>query len=668
MPRARSVVGAGLFGLLVACKGGGGGSDPVPPPPPTALTLAAGPTFEELTVTWTPPATPVEGFAFEGRVESGPYEAVPGLLPGDAIGAYVLLNPATPELVTLGARMRAYRAGLYSAYSNEASFFRGLRPPASLTVTLEDWERLRLAWTGHSTAATALQVERALYDDLTYTVGPYAVVASLTPESDSYLDASGLLPNRSYHYRIRHLGAYRGAPVESGSVEAVANERPTPAPPVDLQALPVGTGAQLGWRNRSAMATAVSVLRADAWTSDPLAPTLLASLPPSATAFMDDPLPPGLYTYRVSAGGTPSDAAPLLLPPMGLTAEALTLPRGPYAARDALGRWWMASTSDPYAAAWPTLTLSPPAATSLAPWVLDLPIGSLVAEPGLLMDAAGHPHAVFLKALPNGTTSFPSDLVHAWHDGSAWQQETLARRTVASSSASVGASFVLGPEGWPCVAWRNAGYDLAPEWAEKVAGAWVVQPVASTLLGPGRDFALRLAVGAEGTLFLSLAQGGTAVLQTRAPGGAWNEAVVPTGSFDGDAPLPLPVTDGLLLAYHRIRFGEDLPDRIVALLRSGDSWGAPEEVGAYATSSAGQPWTCASREGEAALLVPEPRPEGLWLYRWSRAGGWRGLRLRQSTAWDRSTAAFDASGKLQVLSPAEPWAADPRRFVRYAEP
>ena len=668
MPRARSVVGAGLFGLLVACKGGGGGSDPVPPPPPTALTLAAGPTFEELTVTWTPPATPVEGFAFEGRVESGPYEAVPGLLPGDAIGAYVLLDPATPELVTLGARMRAYRAGLYSAYSNEATYFRGLRAPVNLTVTLEDWERLRLAWAGHSVAASALQVERALYDDLTQTTGPYGVVASLPPQADTYLDESGLQPNRSYHYRLRHVGTYRGAPVQSGSVEAVANERPTPAPPTDLQALPSGAGAQLAWRNRSTLAQAVHVLRADGWTSDPYAPTLQASLPPTAASYRDEPLPVGLYTYRVSAGGTPSEAAPLLLPPAGLTATSLALPRGPYAAPDHLGRWWVASTSDPYAAAWPTLTLTPPAGTGLAPWTLDLPVGSLLAEPGLLLDADGHPHVVFLRALPNGTTSFPSDLVHAWHDGTAWRQEVLAQRTVASSSASVGAHFILGPDGWPWVAWRNAGFDLAPEWAERVAGTWVVAPVTTALLGPGRDFPLWLALGADGTCFRSLAQGGQAVLQSRAPGGSWTEEAVPAGDFDGEAPRPLPVTGGLLLAYHRTRFGEDLPDRVVALGRLGGVWGTPEELGAYATSSSGQPWAGASRDGEAAVLVPEPRPEGLWLHRWKAGSGWKVLRLRQSPGWDRSTAAFDVAGRLQVLCPAEPWATDPRHFILYAEP
>ena len=670
MPRVRSALATGLMGLLVVCKGGGGGggAESQAPPPPTDLSLAAGPTFDALTVAWTPPASAVDGFAFEGRVEAGPWEAIPGLLPGQAIGATVDLNPATPELVTLGARMRAFRGGLFSAYSNEASFLRGLRPPTALTVTLEDWERLRLAWSGQSTAATALQVERALYDDLAQSVGPYGVVASLPPQTATYVDAAGLQSNRSYHYRLRHLGTYRGTPVESGTAEAVANERPTPAPPADLQVLPAGTGAQLAWRNRSTMATAVAVLRADGWTSDGLAPTLLTTLPSSATAYLDAPLGAGLYTYRVSAGGTPSEPALLVLPPAGLAATALTLPRGPYAARDSLGRWWMASTSDPTAAAWPTLTLSPPAATGLAPWVLDLPVGSLLAEPGLLLDPADHPHAVILKALPNGTSSFPSDLVHLWHDGSAWRQETLARRTVASSSASVGAEFALGPDGLPRVVWRNAGYDLAPEWAEMVGGLWAVAPVTTVLLGPGKDLPLRIAFGADGTAFRSLALGGVAVLQTRAPGGAWSEEVIPTGPFDGDPPRLLPITGGLHLAYQRFAYADDLSTHVLALGKLGGAWGSPEELGAYATSSSGQPKVQASRGEEAAFLVPEPRPEGLWLHRWRAGAGWEVTRLRQSTGWDRATPAFDSGGKLQILCPAEPWAVDPRRFVLYAEP
>lgn len=669
MPRVRHALGSLGLGLMMACRGGGGdgSSNPAPPPPPTGLTLAGGPTFDQVEARWTPPAAVVDGYVFEGRVDSGAFETIPGVVPGDALGVLVEMIPTTPELVTLGARMRALRAGAYSVYSNEATFFRGLRPPADLRARRFESERYQLTWTAGSTAAAGLQVERSRYDDPSATFGPFTPVATVPLGSTSFLDDQGLELGRSYQYRIRYVATHAGTPVESLALTETVDERLIALPPTDLQVTSLAGAPHLTWINHSVLASALHVRRCGGWTEDPFAPTLLATLPPTASTFDDAIQPPGLYTYRVAAEGSASEPAWALLPPPGLAASAIQLPRGPALDRDANGRWWAAMASDPYFAAWPTLTLWAPVPGGWSPHVLTLPAGSLLAEPGLLLDGAGRPHVIYLRALPNGTTAFPSELIHTWYEGSAWQEEVVATRTFASHASSPEVWFALAPDGSPRVVWRNGGYDLSPELARKDAGIWTVAPLTTPLLGPGLDFQPRVACAPDGTLYLAFASGGALVLRTVPPAGPASEESVTTGPFQ-DLHLLLPHEDGVVLACARYVHGEEAPFRTLALVKTGGTWAPPLELQAFDTSSTGQPWRGTARGGRVAFVVPTPVPDGLWCHRWQAGPGWTTVRLREHTGWERNTLLLDAGAHLTVLSPGAPTSADLRTYALYTEP
>jgi hypothetical protein len=215
--------------VLVTACGGSSPSGP-PPPPPTEFSLMPGGTFDELVVTWTPPPTPVDGFELQLRMERDPWQTLQGDLSGNAIGAFVTLVAAVPELVTISGRVRASRGGRTSDWSGEASIFRGLRAPADGVATLEDLGHLRLTWAQPSTAATDVRVERARSDDGSYTWSAWAVVDTIPAASTTWLDASGLEPNVAYQYRIKNLATWHGNVIESGEV-IISGWRTSVVPP-----------------------------------------------------------------------------------------------------------------------------------------------------------------------------------------------------------------------------------------------------------------------------------------------------------------------------------------------------------------------------------------------------------------------------------------------------
>ena len=89
----------------LSCGGGsGGGSAGQPPPPPTNLVLAQGGSFDEVVLSWTPPATPVDGYSVEDSIDSGAFTVEPALIPGNAVGADVTLDDSVPELLMLKCR------------------------------------------------------------------------------------------------------------------------------------------------------------------------------------------------------------------------------------------------------------------------------------------------------------------------------------------------------------------------------------------------------------------------------------------------------------------------------------------------------------------------------------------------------------------------------------
>jgi hypothetical protein len=565
--------------------------------------------------------------------------------------------------------MRSVRGGQRSPYSNEATMLRGLRPPSGLTVDVCQWEKLCVAWTRGSVAADSVQVERAAYDDLSYTYGPYAVVATLAPEAMGYVDA-GPRPWTGYQYRVRYLGTSSGTAVESAAVECTASARTNVAPP-DLQVSVVAGVPQLTWVNRSAIATGIQVRRASGLGAEYGAQ--VATLPPGATSFADTGVAPGVYSYTVAAifettGLGVSAPAPAIVPPAGFGVSTIVLPAGveaQYTARGADGGWWRASLGDWTGGGRPLLVWSPSPAGGWTERRLDEPVGSLFADPGILLDAAGRPHVVYARATSSTTSSPPSDIVHEWHDGTSWQREVVAQRTLASSSAGAALSFALAPDGTPVIAWVLWSTLGDLEAAHRVDGAWVIEPLVTNPY-PTWGQLLDLRVSPDGTAFLAFSSP-SLTLWTHPAGGAWSAEPVPTGSTGpvGGGVLMLR-PDGLSVGYeHQGAPLETYPYQVASVTRRGGTWEAPVELGAHAGGV--DRWVAASSGARIAFAVPEASPDGLWIRSWDGVGGWSLTRLRQNTSAQSCWIGFDSAGKLLALTYGGPAGAGTATYVLYTE-
>lgn len=631
--------------LLAGCS-----SSPAAPAAPTGLSLGPGSSFEEIVLLWTPPSSPVTGYEGELRLEGGAWEMLPGQVSGDSIGATVSLNAQVPELSTLEAHVRARNGSAASPWSAPASWFRGLRPFTSASAAVEGQEHVRVQWVQGSAAAPDVRIERALYDDLTFTYGDYQVSATLPPTAGDWLDADVALVGRGVRYRLRGVATYRGAPVEGPAVEVAPATRPEVRAPVNLQATLSGGAPRLTWTNVSGAANTVRLERADGLVDGTALFSPVVSLPADASSWTD-PVPAGAYTYRVLALANllPAASAPaqVVVPPAGFDLTVLEAPAAGYAARGGDGGLWLAAAGFGKVSLW-----EPSGAT----WTRHgfTPLGDRIAAPGPVLDAAGHPHLVYLEDLPNGTTSYPSDLIHAWHDGAAWQQEVIARRTVDSDgNGQVQVFLALDTGGTPHVAWKNWERTF-PEHATRTAAGWTVESLTSSLHDPNLAFSLEsFGAAPDGTLSLLVAGPGTLVLWTRPPGGAWAEALVPAtgnvGVFYGGQLLPFP--GGVTVAYRRFAQADPLPYKLTVLTRTGATWGAAVEVAGFDTpGSSGLPLVGVADGARAALLVPQGLPEGLWLYRWEAAAGWSGARLQQSTGFSANWLGFLPGGRLWLVT------------------
>jgi hypothetical protein len=99
------------------------------------------------------------------------------------------------------------------------------------------------------------------------------------------------------------------------------------------------------------------------------------------------------------------------------------------------------------------------------------------------MDALGHPHAVYADGRPAGASwTDPVDIVHAWHDGTAWQRETIARRAISPGYASQIVRFDMGPEGTLHAAWQALTETQYPtEVASRRGGVWKLSDATAAL-------------------------------------------------------------------------------------------------------------------------------------------------------------------------------------------
>jgi hypothetical protein len=636
------------------------------PPPPSGLTLSwSG--FDELVVLWTPPSQPVDGYVAEGRVGSGPFEAISGSIPGNAIGGHVTIDAGTPELVVIGIRLRSVRGGQLSAYTPEATIVRGLRAPSTLVAHTQR-EDVALSWTRGSTAAESVVVERAIWDVVRQQLGPYETVATLPGGATSHLDTTTPTPNSAFGYRVSYAATLQGAPVRSDAVEKMADSLTTLSPPSGLQATLDAGAVRLSWTPTSRFGVAQQVERSDA-TADSF--TTLATLDAAATTYLDAAPPAGGYRYRVlvlaspGLGAAGSDDALSFVPPApgrwGLQQEVLHVPAGDGVARGADGSWWFSRTwtgiSPPGAI---VLGVWTPTATGWDPHPFQGSIGGdRLAEPGVLLDPAGRPHVLWLLNLQGGTTSPRLQLRHAWNDGSAWNEEVVAERVFSSDNLGYRVYAAIDGAGALYATWEatqivGSTLVILREYATNAGSAWTIADLPLTLVDSGRALSFRLAVSPDGVAhvvvvgWIQAASAPGVEHLWHVPGGAWQEELVAAGpvSFSAVVRLVAHGADDIDLVSCDIA-----PPECRFVARTVAGWGSPDVLGtAFVGSGFLLPSLAVSpdRQRRAALVE---LADGLDLVTWEPGTGWTVARVHATVPFDVPWLGFDAQGVLHALLP-----------------
>jgi hypothetical protein len=399
--------------MLAGCPGSEpapAGSGPAPLPAPVDLAASDGLfSFDSVILTWQPTCGYCGGYLLEASLDGVSYVPVSrDLIPADATSVSLALDPSAPELQRFWFRLQAWRGSASSPWSEAATYLRGIRPP-SISVALDPLARPAISWINHSQVADTLLLERAVS-------GP-AGPGDWSPlpadfGATSYLDAD--CPElQSCTYRVRYAkdGIWsRQASVATGRLPLLQ--------PLDLRAELTPAGVALSWTNRSTAAAGIAVHCAPCAGG--------ATLPPSASAYVDPWVPPWpsvRYWVEAFEWVPLQDTGPGLLaaadlPPFRIQGAVATLdaraasppgglhgdPQGSfvYVTSDA-GRL-VAVRSDG-----PTEDRHP------------LSHGALV-RPGLLLDGAGNPHVV-TRTEPNGIGALL--LAHDWHDGATWHSEDI---------------------------------------------------------------------------------------------------------------------------------------------------------------------------------------------------------------------------------------------------
>jgi hypothetical protein len=671
MHRGHRVAAVALIAWLSGCNPGGG--DGPAPAAPTALTLSWGSfLFDQLVVSWTPPAGAIDGYAVEGRVGDGPWELIDGQVPADAIGGSVSVEPTTPELILIGFRVRAFHGGQYSAYT-EATLLRGVRPPSELAVHAQ-LEDVALSWTQGSSVAEQLQVERAVWDFGTYQLGPYQAVATLPASATSWRDTTTAAPGVAYSYRISNEATHEGAQILSLAVEQMADSTTTLSPPAGLQAEVVPEGIQLTWTPTSRNATVQHIERTDADADAYFVVTTLAS---AATSYLDSSTAAGGYRYRVAAdvgysGWAESIETTVFVAPApgpwGLVQDLMHVPFGDGYARDASGTWWIARHWTNGGPSWPADT---GAWTETASgWTVERFGGGVeyLVEPGIAVDGSGRPHVLWLKN-PDPESRL-LELWHAWRGGGTWNEEAVAQRVFSSGNVGYMAQLALDGSGAVHVIWEateDVGSTMVThrEHATNAGGSWAIDPIPMSSVDTTRSLSMRLSVAGDGSVHVGVlgwipVSDGCGLLHVWKPaGGSWTEEVVPTPALEcfDQAQLIARGAEDVDVLYTE-RPPSNVPAPFDFQARTAAGWGSPQSLGER------DPWggsvlprLAVSPDGtrRAALLG---FPDGLSLATWTAASGWEIERIHQAVPYDVPWLAFDAGGALDVVLPGGPVGSD----------
>lgn len=641
------VVAASL--AVIHCGGGGGGSSSPASTPtvsaegPTALSVTLAQAPEYFGLRWTPPATPFDGYEFEGRSGTGTYTKLhDGLIPNTWTTAYYNAGTSIPELTTCFFRVRVMRGTTPSAYSNEANYRVALFTP-SMSEPYPSGSGLSITWLNTSLVADTLLLERGASQGGTTT---WTAIPNVPFGTTSWIDKDAPEGVACY-YRVTYSKGQDSAQATSSGTATMPM-----APPNQIVATPLVEGVHLSWQNMSTVATQVAVMRAPGLDSYPSYQEV-AVLPAGTTSYDDTQLATGYYTYRLEnrkSGLTSASSSPIqvvTLPPQNgasVTPTMVTLPQSQIVRRGSLGQWFLSGS---YAN---DIRVRVPSGNA---WIDHVPTSSLSwSSPYFLLDRKDQPHMVYTRSVVQGSQEVA--IMHAWQDGAGWQTEEIARRTLYSSSAMPPLTFALDAQDHLHLLWlKGNGTPQDLEYACKAQnGTWAVEGLTGIPTTPSSLGNYRLAIDPTGQPHVFVGAWQSLFHLTRA-GDTWAVETIPSNGasvgwyefMDGFAPGPDSITFFAPRAHQPYDGSYDL----MMFRKEAGSW-LPEEVVATTTGySSFNGWLSASMDGSRFALY-YPTSSGNILRVWT-SGTWTSTLVGPSS-YGNPLLGFDALNKLYLLVPA----------------
>ncbi|MGD0649829.1 MAG: fibronectin type III domain-containing protein [Verrucomicrobiia bacterium] len=298
------------------------------PKAPTNLAATAVST-NQINLSWTDNSNNETGFKVERALDNG---GIPGPWTQIAtVGANITSYSDTGVSADTRYwyRVRAYKNGGDSAYSNQASATTPPPPPSSLTATAISTNQINLSWTDNSNTESSFKIERA--PDSSGAPGVWTQIATVSSNVTAYSDTP-LSPNTKYWYRVR---ASSGSGDSAYSSQTSATTLPLPpAAPSSLTASTVSSNQiSLSWTDNSGNEDGFKIERAPDIGGVPGAWTQIATVGSNVTAYSDLTASADTkYWYRVRAYNTGGDstysnqanATTPPLAPSALTATAVS--------------------------------------------------------------------------------------------------------------------------------------------------------------------------------------------------------------------------------------------------------------------------------------------------------------------------------------------------------
>lgn len=595
-PRILILAGT-LLALPCGCGGGGGpkgGSGTlvaVAAPTNLVATYEAG--LLQITLTWTPPPGKISGYTLQAAVGNGAYQALPGTLGPKDYGCYLTFSSAPPEGVLLHFRVQAFLDAIQSEFSNVADVAVPLDAPSAGWLTyLPASHAMELSWTRNSTASTQVQVQRAVANAAEAATGPWTTLATLPAPTATYLDEA--LEEGSYYlYKVTNLDG----PIASTSILIPTVSQVPLFIPTGLAATPTAQGPLLTWQNASSKATSITVLRGP---GDRDATTVLATLDPQATSYVDTTAPFGVLNYvLVITDGTHSGMS-AVLPAMGptpagalaLSPKVLSTGNAGFCGEALLpdGTWVMAIEYSPIgipgvAGLWP-------------PWLSQGTEG--VCVPTLQLTSKNTPALLYFGL--SSSSSSDETLVQVAYDGAQWVQTTLPP-TFQDLSGGMGA-----PDGvWALDRADNlhavvGTYDYSGSYRvgtytylEGPAAAPVTTPLATLLPQVTLTSLPILVLDGAGTTHLFVKGPDAFEECSPAPDGTWTSTAILSGpALQGLTPTAVQMvgTEGGWLFATSAPTGNGGAASLCAIQKAGGAWQAPQTI--YAMPYPSFPSCCAT--------------------------------------------------------------------------